>query len=156
MIIVLKQSVLTLWHTSGWLLLYVVKYIPFPSIFLSQRANVDSRKKIEDKYTKYQILHEKQDIIRIGVIIKLSQTNEAIIGVGMGQSLQTKRFKHDFFCFWNFMMFPMGHLLYIYIRWTKMTQGKGTGLYMDLNCFQDIWALPVLGGGGSGPPPWPT
>lgn len=42
---------------------------------------------------------KKQDIIMIGVIIKLSQTNEAIIGVGMGQTLQTKRFKHDFFYF---------------------------------------------------------
>lgn len=66
----------------------------------------------------------------------------------MGQTLQKKKdLILGYFYFWNLMMFPNGYVLYI--RWTDMTQGTRIW-YMgkDLNCFQHIWALPVLRGSG--------
>lgn len=69
MLLVLKQSVLTLKYSSGWLLLHVVEYILFPSISWIQRENVRLRKKIEIRYKKFTIL-KKRMVIKVPLIIK--------------------------------------------------------------------------------------
>lgn len=73
--------------------------------------------------------------------------------IHMGQILHIRRFNTWLFVlFLKIHVFPRGHLLYI--RWTNMAHETRIHVYMfmgrNLNHLQNIWALPVRGGGRRG------
>lgn len=74
--------------------------------------------------------HDVVTCIIVTIIKSLKRTGPSL---GVGMTHMGLKILTWLFLFWNLMMSPRGHLLYI--RWTDMTQGT--------HLFSSIWALPV-------------